>query len=99
MTIGWETDATADSGIGADASDVKGASICAMKCSALKYWGFDPTSNTTNLPFTYIASSGTLTSTDTAATDNSLGTMGATICLGFEVGATGTPDNTDQLTC
>jgi len=100
LTIAFETDASADSDIG-DSSDTGGASVCAMKCSTLTYWGFDPTSNTTNLPFTYLPDAGTstLTSTDAAATSNSLGTMTDASCIGFEVGATGTPNNTDQLTC
>lgn len=91
MTVAFETDATADSGIGADASDTGGASVCAMKCSGLLYWGFDPTSTTTNLPLTYLPDSGTstLTSTDQAAVDNSITTMGATTCLGFQVTVTG----------
>jgi hypothetical protein len=100
MTIAFETDATADADIGA-ASDTGGASVCAMKCSTLTYWGFDPASNTTNLPFTYLpdAVTGTLTSTDAAATAATLGTMTVASCIGFEVGATGVANNTDQLTC
>lgn len=101
MTIAFETDATADGSIGADASDTGGASVCAMKCSTLTYWGFDPTSNTTNLPFTYTPDAGTsvLTSTDAGAVTASLTTITVASCLGFEVGATGTANNGDQLTC
>lgn len=84
-----------------DASDTGGASVCAMKCSTLTYWGFDPTSNTTNLPFTYIADAGTsvLTSTDAAAVSASLTTITIASCLGFEVGATGSANAGNQLTC
>lgn len=97
MTIAFEGDATADSGIGADASDTGGASVCAMKCSSLEYW---PVSSD-NLPYTYLPDSGTstLTTTDTAAVSGGLSTMTSAYCLGFEVGASGTANNGDQLTC
>lgn len=98
MTIAFETDATADANIGAGTG---GASVCAMKCSTLTYWGFDPTSNTTNLPFTYTPDGGTsvLTSTDAAAVTASLTTITVASCLGFEVGSTGSANAGNQLTC
>lgn len=69
-----------------------------MKCSTLEYWPV----GSGNLPYTYLPDAGsnnTLTTTDTAAVSASLATMTDSYCIGFEVGATGTPNNTDQLTC
>jgi hypothetical protein len=95
MTLLWDA-VSADSDIG-DSTATAGASVCAKRCSALAHWGVDPTSN---LPYTYLPDSGTstLTSSDAAASTNSLTTMGGTSCLGFEIevaGATGA----DNLKC